>query len=349
MPDRKWPDLFVEELEGMEENRRCAVLHEFVASNRPEDLYLDFVTKKDSTKADLSDDDRRNFAKAASGYAHSDGGILIWGIEARRQKGGDPESPDVASARKPIANLRAFHSNLNAYIPQATKPTVDGIRNLIVWEDERKETGYVVTHVPVGLTPPYRATICNNHFYKRSGSSFYPMEPYDIRDVIFRFDYPKIKLSFVREDMNLASDVHVYSLGVTIRNEGPHMLQQWKLVVDIPEVLLGPNLDLSGQTGFRVKHIRIGSRDYRRFVLASHPLTGDVRIAFIPVFPEEEIQLAGATLPRKLRYAITTSIYHDQLPQRISWRFYADRGPMQSGEILIKQRYDPGEQEFSFF
>ena len=41
---------------------------------------------------------------------------------------------------------------------------------------------------------PYRAEWSKKLFYKRAGSRFYEMEPFDIRDVISRGRYPKIQV-----------------------------------------------------------------------------------------------------------------------------------------------------------
>jgi hypothetical protein len=52
-----------------------------------EDLHLDF---KQLQRPFEHRDDKRNLAKALSGFANSDGGIIIWGIDAR-EKNGEPD------------------------------------------------------------------------------------------------------------------------------------------------------------------------------------------------------------------------------------------------------------------
>lgn len=349
MAQRSWPELFLEQLEATPEQDRSAVVETFVRERRPEDLYLDFVEKKDSSKAQLSDDDRRNYAKAISGFAHSDGGLLVWGIAARKERKGDPESPDVASANKPIANIKAFHTNLNDYLRLATTPPVDGVRNILVLQNQKHERGYLVTYVPIGLNPPYRASICNNNFYKRAGSTFYHMEPYDIRDVINRFNYPKIRLDFEREDVLQEQDHHVYSLAISIKNEGPQILESWKLVVEIPHVLMEGVLRQFETIGFRRKMTNRGAMQYVGYEYTSHPLQHPIGIGVIPILPEDEHELASRYSNKRLYYAVTSQIYRQHLPQVIYWRFYADRAPMLSGKIHVKESYEPGEQQFCFF
>jgi len=48
----------------------------FVVDNQEENLFLEFKTMSSADFA--SRDDRRNFAKAISGYANSSGGMIVW-------------------------------------------------------------------------------------------------------------------------------------------------------------------------------------------------------------------------------------------------------------------------------
>ena len=73
-----------------------------------EDIFLDFKESRTSTGA-LLDDDKAHFSKAASGFAHQQGGVLVWGIEARKGEDGIDEATDL----KPISNIKGFLSALN--------------------------------------------------------------------------------------------------------------------------------------------------------------------------------------------------------------------------------------------
>jgi len=55
---------------------------EMINRRQEEHLQLEFKTTKGPGMT--SPDDRRNFAKALSGFANSSGGILIWGIVAKK-------------------------------------------------------------------------------------------------------------------------------------------------------------------------------------------------------------------------------------------------------------------------
>src|SRR5271157_1661570 len=96
-----------------------------------EDIFLDFKESRTSTGA-LLDDDKAHFSKAASGFAHQEGGVLVWGIEARKGVDGI----DQATNLKPIANIRRLLSDLNDYVKVSTEPVVDGIMNRIIYEND---------------------------------------------------------------------------------------------------------------------------------------------------------------------------------------------------------------------
>jgi hypothetical protein len=230
MDEIGYPEMTRDEILKSEEARH--VVNEWIANEQHEDLYLDFTRKKDPLKGALDADDRRAFGKALSGFANSDGGLFVWGVVAERT---GKDGADRARRAEAISELDAFVGNLNTIVAFSTKPTVPGVRNLVVWEDRAKKTGWVVSYVPAGPTPPYRAENDNNNrFYKRAGSSFYSMEPFDIRDVVFRFRYPKVQLGMTYEAVTISSELHRYALVVSILNHGPSALREYKVQVDIP-------------------------------------------------------------------------------------------------------------------
>ena len=74
-----------------------------------EDMFLDFKETR-SNNGKMLEGDKSNFCKAASGFAHQEGGILVWGIEAREDKA---TGVDCAKNLKPVDNVEAFVSDLN--------------------------------------------------------------------------------------------------------------------------------------------------------------------------------------------------------------------------------------------
>jgi hypothetical protein len=102
---------------------------------RPEDLY--FEAKTCSTP--FSNDDKDNFAKALSGFANADGGVLVWGLQA---SGGDRTKPDVVTGVKPVSKLSAAHSELLSLVGQVVEPLVENVQVLAPCSAMRRSASY---------------------------------------------------------------------------------------------------------------------------------------------------------------------------------------------------------------
>jgi len=46
-----------------------------------EKLHFDYKEKNDRSKPELDESDKKNLAKALSGFANSGGGVLLWGVD----------------------------------------------------------------------------------------------------------------------------------------------------------------------------------------------------------------------------------------------------------------------------
>ena len=252
-----YPEIMLPDLSDPQKG--LEVVQRWVNERHAEDLYLDFKQKDNADVGAASVNDKRQYAKAISGFANSDGGLLVWGVVAGRE-GHDAESPDVARSLNPISSAKTFCADLNAATLTATKPVVAGVRNLLISDPTASESGFVVTYVPAGTNPPYRAELDNNNkYYKRAGSNFYPMEPFDIRDVVFRFRYPKVSVEVLADHVTVLDSLGGglgprdprFSLRLEVTNRGPSVLRDYKVEVVIlrrivltdPDPGLGWSLD----------------------------------------------------------------------------------------------------------
>lgn len=155
------------------------LIEDWISSGRQEDLFLDF---KQISRPDLSDkSDRKNFAKVLSGFANSAGGIVVWGVDARpdRQTG-----IDAATAASPIDRLSLFCGKLEEFTGTFVSPLVDGVRHRTL--PTKDDSGFAATLIPMSDAGPHMALGGEGRYYKRSGSSFYPMEHFDLEDMFGR-------------------------------------------------------------------------------------------------------------------------------------------------------------------
>lgn len=150
-------------------------LDEFIINRQSEELFLDFKQSFHHIKHGnaLNPNDRKNLAKAISGFANSEGGVLIWGVECYR----DMEIGDVAKSKKKVTNVYRFLSWMENAISGCTIPSHNKVRNHIISVDENGD-GFLATYIPKSDLAPLMSVFGNN-IYIRSGSNNVPA-PYSV-------------------------------------------------------------------------------------------------------------------------------------------------------------------------
>ncbi len=158
----------------------------FVDDHHPEGVHLDFKTVKGAGLK--STDDRKNLAKAISGFANSNGGLVVWGIMAAKGEG----EVDCAQSLCPVPDAALLHSRLNELTSDMVSPLVDGVEHKAIPEADGKQ-GYAVTLVPRSESGPHMAY--DHRYYKRSGESFVMLEHFDVADMFGRRAHPRLELT----------------------------------------------------------------------------------------------------------------------------------------------------------
>ncbi|MCS3480262.1 hypothetical protein M2212_007108 [Bradyrhizobium elkanii] len=181
----------------------------FVRDRQEENLHLDFKTVANSELTNK--DDKRNLASAISGFANSDGGLIIWGVDARKNADG----VDCATSIIELSNPLLMVSRLNALTGEATSPIADGVRHKAIINPATRSSGVVATLVPENDSAPYMAKLGEHRYFKRSGDSFYRMEHFDLEDMFGRRRKAKLR---VRSDY--ASDGDIEKISLVIENVG---------------------------------------------------------------------------------------------------------------------------------
>jgi hypothetical protein len=147
----------------------AAEIHAMIKAQVVEELFLDY--KQSSTRlpgAKLSDDDRKNLAKAIAGFGNSEGGVVVWGVDCRHTDDGD-----VPTKAVPISAPLALKTLFDGAIGGLTLPAHSGVENVAVLNSPGAD-GFVVTHVPRGLNVPYQTLYPKQEYYIRAGSGFQP-------------------------------------------------------------------------------------------------------------------------------------------------------------------------------
>ncbi|WP_116109346.1 helix-turn-helix domain-containing protein [Lewinella sp. IMCC34191] len=156
-------------------------IRSFVDNEVEESLYLEFKTVNHPNK-EHQQHDYKNLSKCLSGFANSNGGLIVWGIYAKQNDKGN----DVAKELRPISELTKLSNKFKKYENQAVTPTIIGVEHKKVFESETDDKGYLVTYIPASTLSPHMANSAGNYYYKRSGDNFYRCEHFDIMDMVTR-------------------------------------------------------------------------------------------------------------------------------------------------------------------
>ena len=163
-----------------------------------EELFLDY--KRAATVAPfgkLDSSDRKNLSKAIAGFANSEGGIIVWGVDCRQ----NPPYGDVPTSPVPISNPTAFKSLLEGAVTGVTIPAHSGVENIAL-QIIGQSDGFVVTYIPVGMHVPYRTLGDREEYYIRAGSNFYPTPHAVLAGLFGRAPHPELNIivQFLRAD-----------------------------------------------------------------------------------------------------------------------------------------------------
>ncbi|MER9167316.1 ATP-binding protein [Mesorhizobium australicum] len=174
-----------------------ALLQKAILLEAQESLQLDFkgsASEKQNTlftgEGNLTKDGRRAIAKALSAFSNSAGGVIVIGIECRK----NPEGVDCAQSLYPVLNWRIALSAVSSSVSDLLQPKNDGIRVEGFASKGDPFAGYLVIDVPRSERRPHMCQMTRQYF-KRSGSNSYSMEHFDVEDSFKRFSVPQLKLT----------------------------------------------------------------------------------------------------------------------------------------------------------
>jgi hypothetical protein len=93
-----------------------AAIDELIQNRQSEEHWLDFKRAATTGSASkLHGDDRKNLARAISGFGNSEGGIVVWGVDCTD----DPLVGDVAKAKLAVEKAARFKSWLESAVSDA--------------------------------------------------------------------------------------------------------------------------------------------------------------------------------------------------------------------------------------
>lgn len=174
-------------------DERWASVERLVVDNEPESLWLDFKEVKPTAKP-TEEYIKEKLARALSGFANTEGGVLVYGIAA---KGGQKGQADLAERVVLIDAPRVFAAGVEKLASTLVDPVIRGV---IVDAVEELETGrgVIIVYVPESLGGPHRvvgSTVsANDRYYMRTTTEHVVMPHRHLADRFARTASPRLKL-----------------------------------------------------------------------------------------------------------------------------------------------------------
>lgn len=221
-------------------------IDQLIVDREAEQLFLDFKRSADGgAGTTLHPKDRANFAEAVSGFANSEGGVIIWGVECSPRS----DAGDVASAKVPIHNARRFLSLLEGAVSGCTLPPHTGVQHRAI-DNMPGGPGYVVSYIPQSHLAPHQAQHAKPYYFIRAGSSFSPAPHGVIAGLFGRRPQPRLIHAWMRVNGQAGVGIRGTARGITGRmyivlsNQGPGIARDIYLVVRCASTRPGVRADV---------------------------------------------------------------------------------------------------------
>jgi len=219
----------------------------------PENLHLEVK----ECRSPLSDRLKGYLSQVLSGFANSDGGVLILGMTARR---GEEGEPDVIAAPKPFLEFRGVESEILSLVGQAVMPIVEGIEVRSIEVEKAPDYGYVIVLVPASDSGPHRAMLKHGgdrEYWARSGDSFYKMEHFQIADMFGRRARPRLTFhTRLVYDENRTREGRYetrWAVVIGLRNDGRGLAHFLMLEVRCPPEALVSDFGVDGNRNYGLR------------------------------------------------------------------------------------------------
>lgn len=121
-------------------------------AGRAEEIDFDCKLKADATKGAVDREDKANLGKTLSAFSNSMGGLLLWGVDARRDSAGI----DAITGFQPIVDIRRFESDVRTLCGEALMPRHSGIEVRSIPDGDAPESGFLVVWVERSERRPHR-------------------------------------------------------------------------------------------------------------------------------------------------------------------------------------------------
>lgn len=285
----------------------CDYVREIVARGEREQLILDFKRLSHPDGAvTVGKNDKENYAAALSGFANSAGGVIVWGVDARR-------SQPVTEV--PIHAVSEFVKQLESLLPVAVTRSVEGVENISL--PIRGDEGFAATYIPESAAAPHRAEFHLKRYFRRVGDSFVPMEHYELEDMFGRRQRAVLQPTVTYHDRSIRRERHEYQLVVTVENLGRAMATHFRLDLEFPRVLL----DQPGRAALGLFRVRDHRTDPGLVILSAR------NVDIGSIFPGEQVQLTPVRGEADIDYVFDPTSWRIWQHRELTLEIFVDDSP----------------------
>ena len=209
-------------------------INDLVSKGQPETEWLDF--KLAGHPADI----KRIWSEAICGFANNQGGVIVWGVDARK----DPVTGiDAASEIKPIIEPSAMKSRLTELLRHAVDPPILGVEIRVFHCSGEIGDGVVVCYIPEGDHKPYRAEYATGKPYVvRVSDSFQVLSTSMLRSLFYPNVAPVFEIqvspNWTQESLNSRAHLNL-GYEVVLKNRGNSSAKSVVVVVHHDPKLFG--------------------------------------------------------------------------------------------------------------
>lgn len=178
-----------------------AALTRWVGDRREEGVHLECKRSAPTDKPGMARADIEQMAKTAAAFANSEGGVLIFGVDARNEGG-----LDCIQQLVPIEGLAAFARSADRVKSDLLAPAHPGVEVLAIPSARRADSGYLAVRIDQSERRPHRS-LKDQIYYRRSHDRTFPMEHSDLKDAMSRTAGAALEIAIDIADVIFADGV----------------------------------------------------------------------------------------------------------------------------------------------
>lgn len=200
------------------------VLSRWKDEQRGEGVHLECKLPSSNQQPGMARADVVQMAAVVSAFANSEGGVLIFGVDAREAHG-----RDCIQRLVPITDIAAFHRSAEKVRADLVAPAHEGVEMISIPSATSDGSGYLAVRVDQSERRPHRS-MKEQIYYRRSHDRTFPMEHSDLKDAMSRTQGPVLAIAADLVDIlpnnhQPAESASSFTLlvAITIRNVGGAM------------------------------------------------------------------------------------------------------------------------------